>query len=121
MLERIASTRLMTHNLNPPTIDATQKLVKKYYNWILTERKNVDPNVALAAAVEMAKADRLEDISFSIQRLIENNSLSMKISQDEDLQIALKTKYLEALEVELKAVDNDPFPVKGEINIVEET
>lgn len=137
MLERNASTRLMTYKLNPPTPDSTQDLVKTYYRWIVKERTDVDPNVALTAAVEMVKANRLDGLAAAIDKITNYGSLQVllktdsnepieirsetNINQEGDLQVALKTKYTGDLQVELKTVDGFPLPVQGEINIVDET
>ena len=117
------------HRLNPPTLDSTQKLVAKYFNWLMQSIEGIDSKTALMAATEMAKSDRLDDIAIAVKG-INKESLSVlltteypieikgeiEVNQSASLDVVLKTLYGDPIDVVLKTPE-EPILVKGEIDI----
>ena len=120
------------HRLNPPPPDSTQQLVAKYFNWIGQSIQGIDPNTALMAATEMAKAERLDDIAISVRQFTFPDTLSVRletpysvpleikgeieVNHNTGLDVVLKTLYEEPIDVVLKTPE-EPILVKGEIDI----
>ena len=109
------------HRLNPPPPDSTQQLVAKYFNWIGQSMQGVDPNTALMAATEMAKADRLDDIAIAVGKLTFPDTLSVRLETLYNDPIEIKGEIElhqnTGFDVVLKTPYDEPIAVRGEIDI----